>query len=735
MAAVQKLDASRPLDQNELREISLPEVKRTLYARRKTIFAIVLSVLALGIVLCLVPRRYTATGTIWVEPGESNVYRMSPSLSNMIGGAGDDIVASEVKVLQSRTLYLRVAGDLDLANDPQFWGLHLLRSARPQQKRLSDPKIADMVYRRMMHVVKLGHDPKDEIIDISVTTHSPELSAKIVNTLVNDYVAYLFEIRYGATKRASGWLVDQLGSLKKKIESDQAELTSLQGRLGIVGFDEKNTADLYAGSLGELMKASDAATIDRIVAEAKLRYLQESNPNLIEGEINLLPEPSRPSSPSQSLLGNLRTQQAQASSNYARLLNQYGDNFPEVKQQKAQLDEINNEVKAEEQRIINQAKLSYDAASANEKMAGDVVQREKAKVFSSHDEMVQFVLLLHDYQADRELYEGLIQHLQEAGITSGLEAGDINVVDLADVPAVPDAPGPVLIIGASIVGGLILGIFVALWLASMDQRISRGEQIEAIAGLPVLGQVPHFKFEQNVTESPGGRRLVIAKRSHYSEAMQSLRASLLLSRPGEAPRVILVTSATANEGKSTTVINLAAAFARHGKRVIVIDCDLRKGSLARKLYISSQSGLTNVLTRQVPFESAMQNIPEAPGLFVLVEGPQPPDPAVLVGSEEMRILVDRCKEQFDLVLLDSPPVLGIADGLHLGRLADSVLVVVRENVSNRKAVQEAVTLLLASHIPVIGCVLNDVDPRAAAYGYGYAYRDYYAGYYADTEDA
>lgn len=721
--------------QSEFHEISLPDVKRTLYARRTTIIVIVIATVVLGSLLSLRPRRYTAQGTIWVEPGQSNVYRVSPSLANMIGGVGDDIIASEVKVLQSRTLYLRVAKDLDLANNPQFWGPSIWGHREAQPKSLTDAKVADLVYRRMVRTIKLGHEPKDEIIYLTATTRSSYLSARIVNTLINDYVAYLFEIRYGATKRASGWLVDQLGGLQKKIEADQVELTELQSRLGIVGLDEKNSSYLYAGSLADLMKASNDATIERIVAEAKLRYLQDSNPNLIEGEINLLPEPSRPSSPSESLLQSLRAQQAQASSNYARLLSQYGENFPEVKQQKAQLDEINTEVKAEQQRIINQAKLSYDAASANEEMAANVVQRQKTKVFSSHDAMVKFVLLMHDYEADRELYEGLIQHLQEAGITSGLEAGDINVVDLADVPAVPDPPGPVVILAASVIGGLILGVFAALWLASMDHRISRAEQIEAIAGLPILAQVPHFRFEKKLTEPSISRRLIIAQRSHYSEAMQSLRACLLLSRPGEAPRVILVTSAASNEGKSTTVINLGAAFARHGARVLIVDCDLRKGTIAPKLRIDSRVGLANVLTRQVSLESAIQEISEVPRLSVLVEGSKPPDPAVLIASDEMRELIERCRQKFDLVILDSPPVLGIADGLHLGHLADSVMLVVRENVSNRKAVQEAVSLLVSSHMPVVGCVLNDIDPRASAYGYGYAYRDYYAGYYNDAEES
>ena len=367
-------------------------------------------------------------------------------------------------------------------------------------------------------------------------------------------------------------------------------------------------------------------------------------------------------------------------------------------------------------------------------MTTSKVDQEKARVFNSHDAMVRFVLLLQDYQSDRDLYEQLIQHLQEAGITSGLAAGDIDVVDLADLPG-PDLPGPVLIMIGAVICGLIFGSLLAIWLAAIDQRLGDVEQVEEITGLPLLAQLPHLKPDKSTSDQSRLPQLLASARfSHYSEAVQTLRASLLLARPGAAPKAILVTSSMPAEGKSTTAVNLAASFARHGARVLLADCDMRKGAIAMRLRLNAVKGVTSVLTRQMSLEEAIQAVPGVPGLFVLGRGPQPPDPAVLIESDEMRKVMDAFRRQYDFVILDSPPILGIADGLHLGQLADTVILVIRENVSNRKAVQDTVAMMAASHLPVSGFVFNDIDPRASSYSYGYSYRDYFRGYYSESND-
>jgi capsular exopolysaccharide synthesis family protein len=679
--------------------------------------------MAAGALIALRPRDFAAEGVIRIQPGTAGMYRTSP-LSALTEGSTDKI-ASEVAILQSRTLYLKVASDLKLAGMKDFGGEKVGRS-------LDDPAVRDRVVRLMRERIKVVHKPKDEMITITCATRDPALSARVVNTLINDYVEFLFQVRYGASKRASGWLIGQLDDLKQQIEKDQSALTELQAKLGVVGLDEKNNDYLLAQSLNSMTKAASDATVDRIVAEAKYRFLADADPNLIEGEVNLLS--GNPEMPPQQngLLQNLRNSQAQLAASYSRLLEQYGTSYPEVKQARAQLDEIETQVKSEQTRILNQARLSYAAAAANESMTDQALAKKKTEAFSLRGDMVRYVILQHDYESHRTLYEGLILRLREAGITSGIEGGEIDVVDLADLPTIPAPPGTLTVVAGATSVGLLLGLVLAFAVEAVNSRVVTLEQAERESGLPLLAMLPHFKFDRKAKASGMENILTLAApNSHYSEAVQTFRSSVLLSTPGDSPKVLVVTSAFPGEGKSTTAINLAAILTQHEARVLLIECDLRRGSMASKLQLSATEGLTQVLTRQLSFDDALQVLPFAGGWAVLPGGPRSPNPAVLLGSGEMKALVDRCRTRYDFVILDAPPVLGLSDAINLGLLADAVVLVVRAKVANRNALRQAVRTVRTAKLPVLGFVLNDVEPDAQGYGYGYEYGAAYGGYYSD----
>lgn len=718
-------DGQIPSEESEASEITIRDIFDILFRRRRVIYLVLAASVLVSVLLMLRPRKYTADGTIRIQPGTASIYRTSPM--SLLSGESSDKIASETAIVQSRTLYLQVAKELNLVNDPAFWG-----KSKVKPQSIEDPKTREKLVRQMKKEVSVGHNPKDELINISCTTISPTLSSKIVNTLVNDYIGYLFQMRYGSTKRVSGWLLGQLDDLKQQVEHDQSEIISLQKKLGVIGLNEQSADYLQTQSLNQMTKSASEATIDRIVAEAKLRYLKESDPNLMEGEVNLLNQ--GPSNSPQSLLQNLRNAQAQAASNYARLLAQFGPNYPEVRQQRAQLEEIKKQVKTEQQRILNQAKLSYNAALANEKMQNEVLQEKTGAAFSSGGDMVRYVLLLHDYESHRTLYEGLVQRLREAGITSGLEAGEIDVIDLADLPVIPNPPGPVLLLAGALFAGLIAGCFVALATDAIDTRVTSVEQVARAIPIPLLALVPHNEHGKNKGEVANrSQDGLAAPGSPYEEALQTLRTSLMLARAGAPPKVLLVTSAVPAEGKSTTARNLAAALARHRSKVLLIDCDLRKGTLAQALGLYPGKGLSNVLAQQMSPSDAIQPVKGVENLFAIPSGPHPPNPAVLIASAEMASLVQECAAQYDFVVVDSAPLLGISDTLNLGQLADSVLLVVRERTSNRKAIHEAFRRSSGGHLPLAGFVLNDVDLRAHAYSYGYGYGSY-KGYYSGSEE-
>jgi succinoglycan biosynthesis transport protein ExoP len=694
---------------------SLSDVFEIVYRRKIVVFSVLAITLLATIYLALKPRKYEAEGTLRIQPGSSGRYSTSPITA--ISGGGGDKIASETAILQSRTVYLRVARELNLVNEPAFWGV---RKIKPQS--IDDPKTRDLLLTRMARAVKVDHSPKDEIVRISATTISPDLSAKVVNTLINDYIENLFKMKFGATQRASNWIIGQLDDLKQQIETDQKTLTRLQGKLGFIGVDEKNTNYLPAEELNEITKASSDATIQRIVAEARYRFLSETNPNLIEGEQQLLSG----SSSSQGLLQSLRDAQAKAAADYARLSAQFGPNYPEVKQAKAELASDTAQVKAEQDRIVNQAKVAYSAAKANEDMTLGVIAQKRSEAARSQDDVVKYTILLHDYESHRSLYEGLVQRLREAGITSGLESGEIDIVDIADPPFFAVAPGPVLIIVGGILAGFLFGCFVALVVELFDTKVSTSEQAEKLVHMPLVGKIPKLALNEQRGSLQGHRPEILDDpRSRYAESLQTLRSSLLMLQSGTVFRVILVTSALPGEGKSITSRNLATTFSQHSGKTLLIDCDMRRGRVAGALGLANKVGLSDVLSQGVAFENAVVPCPGVDGLDVVPAGKYPPQAAILVSSQAMQDLILRCRDLYNTVILDCPPMIGISDALILSSLADVLLLVVREEFSYKKALRDAVGQLTSVRNLPMGFVMNDVNSDLHGYGYGRYYHAYY----------
>lgn len=704
---------------NTSEDLALSDLWAVLLRHKAVILATILFCLAIGILLSLGPRKYTADSMLRVQPGATSEYRASSSAPETTDVA--DQFAPYVDILESRTLYLKVAKDLDLANNPDFGG------SPGHRESLDQPLVRDRVLQDMKARIAVVHKPKDEIIRVTASTSSPALSARLVNTLINDYVEYLFQTRYGASKRASDWLIGQLDDLKQEVERDQTALTGLQAKLGIIGLDETNNDYLISQSLNSISKAASDATVDRIVAEAKYRFLQDSDPNLIEGEVNLLGGAgsggSNAGGGTSNLLQQLRSAQATQASNYARLLAQFGPNYPDVKQQKSQLDETTRQVAAEEARILNQAKLSYSAASANEQMTEKALSNKQGEAFSQRDDMVKYVILLHDYQAHRTLYEGLISRLQEAGITAGLEGGEIDIVDLADAPTRPAPPGRLTYIAGSLLAGVFLGLLFALLAEALNTRVTTLEQARRASSLPFLGATPRLRRGTGLAE--GLRDLP------YMEAVDAVRATLLAKGASSSPRSVLITSPDPGEGTATLALMLAAALAQHNARVLLIDCDFHDSALAQKADIPSTPGLGDVLNGNLALDAGARTVPAVPGLSVLPAGDRGSTrAAVLLDSPRMHSLLSEARGRFDYLVLNGAPTLGFSDTLSLGQHTDAVVLTFLNGVTPRKAIKKAESALQDAGAPLAGYVLSSVSLAAQ----GVASRTYSRMYAAEAKE-
>jgi polysaccharide biosynthesis transport protein len=619
---------------------------------------------------------------------------------------------------------LTVCREMDLANNADF----LEQKGPVEHASLDDGETRQDTVHRLQSSLHVTVVPKTDIIRISYSSLNAKLSADIVNKVISDYVQRSYQTRFESSQRASVWLSGTLEGLKQEVESSQEQMMDMQRRLGILGFDP--THNQISASLDALAQAAGAAKLQRIIAEARYRVVSGMDPNTIEGTIELTPG----TAPGE--LNMLRGQLAGAKANYATLESSLGPNHPQAKAVKAQIDEYVKEIDEEQNRLITQAKQTYVIAKANEDQTTAALEAQKTDAYKLRDQLVEYTLRQREYEANRTLYDSLQQRLRTASVQSGLESLEVDVVDQALPPAEPQLRPQSTVILTALVFGLLAGIVAAFLMESLDTGLRSIAEIESIREWPSLAIIPRARrssVDQAATLSTAQRNVGILTqpKSQFAEAFRSLRTSLLLSNTGHPPKYIVLTSATPSEGKTTAASNLAAIMAQRDTRVLLIDGDLRRPNIHHRFGLNGKIGLTTVLTGATKLEETVQRVPEIPNLDILPSGPVPPFPTEMLSSEAMETILKRCGELYDYIVIDSPPILSVTDGVILARQADAVVLVVRHGKSSKHVVRRARDLLLRSGAAITGIVLNAVDLNSPEY-YGYYG---YSGYSYSSVDS
>ena len=703
-------------------DTTLSEALIVLRKRKLIVIVAVLLGLAYGIFKAeSQPKLYESYGRIQVRSGSSNEYRVS---TVQYGGDSSTKLLSEIEILKSDSLMLTVCREMDLANNADF----LEKKGPLEHASLDDGETRQATVHRLQSNLHVTIVPKTDIIRISYSSLNAKLSADIVNKVISDYVQRSYQTRFESSQRASVWLSGTLEGLKQEVESSQEQMMDMQRRLGILGFDP--THNQISTSLDALAQAAGAAKLQRIIAEARYRVVSGMDPNTIEGTIELTPG----TAPGE--LNMLRGQLAGAKANYATLESSLGPNHPQAKAVKAQIDEYVKEIDEEQNRLITQAKQTYVIAKANEDQTTAALEAQKTDAYKLRDQLVEYTLRQREYEANRTLYDSLQQRLRTASVQSGLESLEVDVVDQALPPAEPQLRPQSTVILTALVFGLLAGIVAAFLMESLDTGLRSIAEIESITELPSLAIIPRARrssVDQAATLSTAQRNVGILTqpKSQFAEAFRSLRTSLLLSNTGHPPKYIVLTSATPSEGKTTAASNLAAIMAQRDTRVLLIDGDLRRPNIHHRFGLNGKIGLTTVLTGATKLEETVQRVPEIPNLDILPSGPVPPFPTEMLSSEAMETILKRCGELYDYIVIDSPPILSVTDGVILARQADAVVLVVRHGKSSKHVVRRARDLLLRSGAAITGIVLNAVDLNSPEY-YGYYG---YSGYSYSSVDS
>jgi capsular exopolysaccharide synthesis family protein len=525
-----------------------------------------------------------------------------------------------------------------------------------------------------------------------------------------------------------------------KVETSQEKLVRYQKEHEIFGTDEKT--NITTEKLDELNKEMTMAESDRMQKEAVYRQTQSSDPVAVAAAIVF--DTAGGTGAGSVLLDKLREQQVNLRIQVAELSTQLGPNHPTVLKLDSQLKEIDHQLQTETDKAVDHLKGRYLAALQRENMLRDAFEKQKQEANKLNESAIEYSILKRDLDSNRTLYEGLLEKLKEAGVTAGLRSNNFRIIDAARVPTSPSEPNIPRNLTFALMLGVISGVGLAFILENMDNTVRTPEQATALSGLPALGMIP--LGSKSVSHGPTGKRLVLTPisskeavetvtqvrpQSQMAESYRALRTSLLLSNLGAPPKVIMVTSARPQEGKTTTSINTAIVLAQKGVRVLLIDADLRRPSVHKTLGMGPRSGLSNVLTGSATAQQAITTSPVLPNLFILPAGTPPPNPAELLASSNMRDLIAELRAEFDHIVIDTPPTLSVTDAVVLSPRADATILVIRSGQTTKQALRRARDILTQVNAHVAGVLLNAVDLTSPDYYYYYEYQGKYGQYYQE----
>jgi exopolysaccharide transport family protein len=702
---------------------------------RKRVWLILACVFVAAVLAVLTAMRavplYQATSRIAIFPENDNAL----GFQNLRTTASDDYdynvnLETQVAVLRSNALASKVIREMHLDRNPVFAGTPASGAPGTANVQSNDSLKDTGLLGSFAGSLDVQIVPRTRTIDVRFSSPDPKLSAQVTNTIVSTFIEENFRTKYEAVMQTSDWLSNQLTDLQVKVEQSQEKLVRYQKEHDIFGLDEKQ--NVVTSKLEEINRELTAAQGDRIRKEATYQLARTGDPAiLVQPDFG-------------ALLPKLAEQESDLNVQSAKLSLQYGPSYPRVVELTTQLKEVRSEMAGEQQRILARIKAEYSSAVQREAMLTAAFEEQKKEANQLNESSVQYNLLKRDAEVNRQLYEGLLQRLKEAGVAAGLRSGNIRVIDAAAIPTSPWKPNKRRDVMIGTFLGLFFGIGMAFVLEHLDRSVRSTDQVETL-GLSVLAVVPfqnsdrafpmrRLKFlgggqDKSNDDAAIGLVAVTRPKSQLAECYRALRTSILLSAAGGPPQIILVTSAFPQEGKTTTSVNSAVVLAQRGGRVLLVDADMRRPSIHGLFDIRSSPGLSNLLAGNAEMDEVAVASSSVPNLFILPSGAIPPHPAELLGSPRMLEMLEIWRRQYDHVVIDTPPSLTVTDGVLLSSMADGVILVTRAGVTNFTALRRMRDMLQQVNARVVGVVLNAADATTTRDdGYSY-YGDKYGGYY------
>lgn len=673
----------------------------------------ILVALVIGVVLTLVATpQYVAVATLEISRESDNIAGVE-GMTEQPTTIDQEFYETQYGLLRSRSLARKVAEQLNLAGDEgarQILGLDsgltLFSDGNKPLSAAARERRLDEAERALLERVAVAPTFASRLVDLRFSSPDPAFSAKVANLWVKSFIESSLERRYGSASYARDFLETRLNQVRNTLEDAERKLVAYAAQQGIVNLnsdaggagDPSREQSLVANNLSLLNAELAEATSDRVRAQSRLQQSRQ-------GE-------SAESLANQAL-ATLRQKRAEAAATYAQLMVEFEPEYPRARALQSQVDELDRAIAREESRVGGSLQQEYRSALEREQQLQSKVSGLKSDVLDLRRRSIQYNIYKRDVDTSRTLYEGLLQRYKEIGIAGGVGRNNISIVDQAKPPEQPSSPNPVLNLLIALLGGTVAGVALAIGLQQIDQALADPDEIQKRLGIPLLGAIARAEGDDPLSG-------LADRSSGLAEGYMSVRTSLEFSTPSGVPRTIVVTSAGPGEGKSTSSLALAIVLARLGSQVLLVDGDMRSPSVHRNLQMQNVNGLSSFLSGHAKIEEIIKPT-HVEGLATITAGPLPPNAAELLAGASLGAFLASAAAMFDHVIIDAPPVLGLADAPLLGARAEATVFVIEARKTKARVAERSLLRLQAARGYVVGAILTKFEAKYAEAGYADEY--------------
>lgn len=670
--------------------------------------SVVLALIAGLIVTLLMTPQYTASATVEIQREGArvvNVQGVTPESSPI----DEEFYQTQYGLLMSETLAQRVVADLRLHENAEFFdmfGEGDFAEELRQGTRDSGPGDRNERLRTatkiLLENVEVIPRRLSRLVDVQFTSPDPAFSARVVNAWTRSFIETSLGRRFEATSYARSFLEERLGQLRQRLQDSERALVQYAANQRIITIPANAQGGatverpVVAENLATFNAELNAATAARVSAQSRLSGQGGSTSEALSNQA----------------ISDMRMRRATLASDRAKMLAQFEADYPPAQALTEQIAELDRAIAREEARVRSTLQAAYDSASAREAALRSRVQTLQSDLVDLRRRTIQYNIYEREVDTNRQLYDALLQRYKEIGVAGGVGVNNISVVDPALVPEKPSSPNLIINLLLAGIAGAVIGIGLSLLLDHADEAISGPRELEGKLGLPLLGTIPRSEDDDLIgyLEDP---------KSEMVEAYLSVQARLAFTTDHGVPRTLTVTSTRPGEGKSTTSYAIARTLARTSRTVILIDADMRAPSQHEMLGATNEAGLSNFLSGADDLSALIQQSDN--GIALISAGPPPPNAAELLTSSRFRQLLSELASRYDHVIVDAPPVMGLADTPLIASYVEGCIFVVEAHKTRAAMAQLALNRLQSSAGRVLGGLLTKFDSKRADYGYGYDY--------------